>query len=115
MRDRNIMNKHDNQQLHKFYTSSAWIKLRAKVLARDRYECQICKENGKYSKATTVHHVNHVREHIEMALQDTYTDENGMIKRNLISVCKDCHETVCHPERLRHNKHVGYANTERWD
>ena len=95
-----------------FYISKEWRRLRQDVLKADKYECQFCKVNGKYTKATTVHHVNHLDKHPELALEKYYTDNNGNVKRNLISVCKDCHETVCHPERLRHTKEP--LNEERW-
>jgi len=34
-------------------------------------------------------------------------------EKNLEPVCKDCHETVCHPERLRWNKKEPLTE-ERW-
>ena len=87
--------------LHRFYTWSEWLKLRGEVLDDDKHECQMCKAKGKYKKATHVHHVNYLRLHPELALSKFYKDDEGNIKRNLISACKNCHETVCHPERLR--------------
>lgn len=94
-----------------FYHSKEWRRLRRDVLNADKYECQPCKAKGKYTKATHVHHVNHLDKHPELALEKYYSDASGQM-RNLISVCKDCHETVCHPERLRHTKKP--LNKERW-
>ncbi len=95
-----------------FYLSKEWRHLRQEVLSADKYECQHCKAKGKYTRATHVHHVNHLDKHPELALEKYYTDSSGNTKRNLISVCKDCHETVCHPERLTHSKPP--LNEERW-
>ncbi len=59
-----------------------------------------------------MHHVNQLDKHLGFGLEKYYTDVNGKVKPNLISVCKDCHETVCHPERLLHTKKS--LNEERW-
>lgn len=96
-----------------FYESKEWRRLRKEVLQEDKHECQIHKANGQYARANHVHHVNHLDRHPELALEKYYIDENGKRQRNLISVCKDCHETVCHPERLRWNKKEPLTE-ERW-
>lgn len=98
--------------LHAFYTCSEWLHLRAEVLAADKHECQVCKSKGKYKRAELVHHVNHVRQHPELALSKYYTIGQKK-RRNLISVCKDCHETVCHPERMC-NEWKEPLTEERW-
>ena len=95
-----------------FYTSRSWKKLRQKVLELDKHECQRCKARGWYRRATHVHHVNHVRKHPELAMSMIYKADDGAIRRNLISLCKDCHEEA-HPERLRWNKKE-LLNEERW-
>jgi len=97
-----------------FYLSAEWTHLREAVLSSDRWECQICKEHGKYSRAVIVHHVNHVRDCPELALSAYYTDKDGKEQRNLISVCRDCHTRVCHPERMHANRSEPLTN-ERWD
>lgn len=100
-------------QLIQFYTSSPWKRLRTEVLKEQRYDCQCCKERGKHTKANHVHHVNYLRKRPELALSKWYVDKDGGVKRQLIAVCKDCHETVCHPERLRWNKREPITK-ERW-
>ena len=40
-----------------FYKSARWQRLRAMVLRRDGYQCQVTKRYGKRVEATTVHHV----------------------------------------------------------
>lgn len=78
--------------MHPFYISSEWLSLRVDVLDEDKNECQRCKERGVYKKANTVHHVNYVKLHPELALDKYYIDQNGEKKRNLVSLCHDCHE-----------------------
>lgn len=99
---------------HAFYTCSAWLKTRAEILASDHHECQLCKARGIHTRAELVHHVKHLRNYPELGLSRFYLDEEGKEQRNLISVCKDCHETVCHPERLRKKKSKPLT-AERWD
>lgn len=101
--------------VHPFYCSSQWVRLSRQVLDMDKHECQICKQRGRYRKADLVHHVNHVKAAPEKALDIWYTDADGNRQRNLISVCKDCHETVCHPERMRRCKSAPPLTRERWD
>lgn len=101
--------------VHPFYCSSQWVRLSHRVLDMDKHECQLCKERGRYRRAELVHHVNHVRRAPKLALDIWYTDADGNQQRNLISVCKDCHETVCHPERLRKCSGGAPLTRERWD
>lgn len=98
-----------------FYDSPEWRAKRRQILAADRYECQECKRRGRYSRAVIVHHVQHLEDHPELALSDVYTDAHGVDRRQLISVCHDCHETVCHPERLRRAEPEAPPTVERWD
>jgi len=104
----------DAGELWRFYTSARWLALRAEVLGEDLHECQECKAAGRYARATHVHHVNHVRRHPELALARNYIDGDGLVQRNLVSVCRRCHETVCHPERLRGGEPKPQINDERW-
>ncbi len=97
--------------IHRFYTWSKWLKVRGEVLKEDKYECQDCKEKGIYTKATTVHHDNFVRKHPELALEKNYVYD-GKTKRNLISLCFNCHEAR-HGYRKK-NKHK-LITEERWD
>lgn len=95
-----------------FYWWSAWAKCRERVLAYDRYECQLCKAQGRYRKAEIVHHVKHLRDRPELALS-LYDPETG--ERQLISVCKACHEEQ-HQEALRPYQPAQPPVTpERWD
>lgn len=101
-------------RVHDFYVWGKWKAKRHEILDRDKNECQECKKRGKYRAAELVHHVKHLRDHPELALSDTYIDPDGKEHRQLISVCKDCHETVCHPERLRRKEKKKFWTPERW-
>lgn len=94
-----------------FYQWPEWKRVRADVLRLDQYECQKCKaEERKYRKAKIVHHVKHLKDRPDLALE-IYDGE----ERQLISVCKDCHEKL-HPESQRQYKALKMPITqERWD
>ena len=100
--------------IHPFYVSREWRELSASILRDDHRNCQVC---GRANAADLVHHVRHVKRFPQLALSRYYTDEHGRQQRNLISVCRGCHETVCHPERMR--KHQSgrerFVTAERWD
>ncbi len=103
--------------VHPFYLRGEWRAVSAMVLKMDRWECQICKQRGRYSRADLVHHVNHVKRRPDLALDIYFLDADRSRQRNLISVCRSCHENVCHPERLRRMepKKLSFETTERWD
>ena len=71
-----------------FYKSTKWKKKRKAILTRDGYLCQMCKRYGRRTPAETVHHIKHLDEYPELALDN----------RNLISVCSKCHNKL-HPEK----------------
>ena len=100
----------DANKLHDFYICSAWLKLRAEVLEEHKSECQHCKQKGFYKKADTVHHVQYVRKHPELALSKTYIYK-GIEHKNLIPLCHDCHERT-HDYRRKNIKKP--LTEERW-
>lgn len=114
MTDLEFIKKCISEDIHRFYVWRKWRNLNKKIRKDDKNECQICKAKGKYKAAELVHHVKHLKEYPELALSKFYIDENGIKRRNLISVCKDCHETVCHPERMKKNKYKKPVTEERW-
>lgn len=87
----------DQDALWKFYKSKEFVKLKDGILKKQHYECQVCREQGIITKADTVHHIQYVRSHPELALSEYYND-NGQQKRNLIAVCKSCHNKI-HTEK----------------
>lgn len=95
---------------HDFYSWPEWDNLRAEVLKIDNYECQRCKEHHRHRRAVIVHHVRHLKDRPDLALSIYDGDE-----RQLISVCKQCHEEL-HPESQRQYKKTSNPVTsERWD
>lgn len=64
-----------------YLQSPAWARKRAKVLARDNYQCRGCGE----SRATQVHHL-------------TYERVGNELLFDLVAVCDRCHEQ-CHPQK----------------
>lgn len=99
------------EDIHKFYIWGKWKALRKKVLRMDHNECQRCKAKGRYRRATTVHHVNYVKKHPELALEIWY-EWHGRVRRNLISLCHDCHEAVHGYRKQEQQKPL---TEERWD
>lgn len=86
----------------RFYQSKAWRTLRAYRLRYDNQECQACKQQGKHTPATVVHHVVHVRDNPSLAL-DLF---------NLQSLCNSCHN-LAHPEKLLEQQNA-FMVEERW-
>ncbi|WP_303978824.1 HNH endonuclease [Streptococcus danieliae] len=68
-----------------FYNSRAWRKLRLEALARDNFECQWCKKEGRLSNninaALEVDHIMELEYYPELALE----------LDNLRTLCKACH------------------------
>lgn len=93
-----------------FYSWPEWKETRRQVLMMDQYECQICKQNHRYSPAEIVHHVKHLKDRPDLALSMWDGTE-----RQLLSVCKSCHEKL-HPESQRqYAKPAVPLTLERWD
>lgn len=92
------------QKNAKFYTSRTWRRKRKEILIRDNFECQMCKSEGKYSKAQCVHHIKELEDHPELALVD----------ENLISLCFRCHNTVHDKTSNLINKPKKFISEERW-
>ena len=88
---------------HKFYKSKLWTKKRKEILIRDNFECQLCKAQGKVSKAKVVHHIKYYDKYPQLGI----TDEN------LISVCSSCHNKL-HPEK-GFNGESNLIHEERWE
>ena len=67
-----------------FYKSARWQRLRAMVLRRDGYQCQVTKRYGRSVEATTVHHVFPREEFPEYQWEPW----------NLISLAGDVHDEM---------------------
>lgn len=112
-------------ELWRFYKSKQWKKLKRQVLEDNHYECEVCKKAGRVKRfdrtkdgelrlLSTVHHVQHVRDHPELALSRIYKSGDREYI-NLIPVCKACHNAL-HPEKnaKKESKTEKYMNIERW-
>lgn len=99
---------------HRFYKWRKWLRVRREVLELDKFECQRCRNiYHRYRKATTVHHVNPLKERPELSLEIWYRDPaTHKERRNLLSLCHDCHEEV-HGYRKRED--IEPLTQERWD
>ena len=102
-----------------FYNSSAWKHKRMQILDRDHYECQDCRKrikdaaasgtqligrDRKIWRAEEVHHIQELKEHPELGLDDG----------NLVSLCTQCHK-LRHgraPKRFARKKKL--VSMERW-
>ena len=67
-----------------YYKTKRWQRLRAAVLRRDGYACQICKRYGRLTPADTVHHVLPRQEWPAHEWQPW----------NLVSLCAACHDEL---------------------
>lgn len=86
-------------QAKAFYKSWAWKKCREIALIRDDYLCQKCIKQGRLTAANTVHHIIHLKDDPQKALDID----------NLTSVCPTCHERL-HPNRGQEKKEVVRRN-----
>lgn len=108
----------NDKDVHRFYCSTKWQRIRDKVMRLDHYECQLCKSKyHRIRKASMVHHIHHLEDYPNLALE--IYDEEG--NRNLISLCNSCHNEV-HPEKQikfkkiieAKRKSIQNLNPERW-
>lgn len=74
--------------LHEFYTSPVWRRVRAKVLRDNHYECERCKKKGLVMPASTVHHRKYLRMHPETSFVDVYDVITDPVKESYKSVLK---------------------------
>ena len=113
----------DKNELWRFYKSREFMQLRDEVLSEQHHECYLCRQEGKITRATIVHHVKHVRDYPRLALSKYYIDEDGNKQIQLMCVCFKCHEVKCHPNRFKdsrnkqnedRNKEINNKYPERW-
>lgn len=95
-----------DKEKHRFYHSSAWQKMSARIMKRDHYECQECRRNHRLTRASQVHHIIHLEDNRALAL-----DEN-----NLEAVCIQCHN-ILHGrdgKNLPNKRKKKPATEEKW-
>ena len=99
-------------KMPKFYQGKEWKKLKKEVLRADHYECQLCKSKRKLTilnDSSPVHHIKEVKKEPALALSKYYIDRNGKKKRQLISLCEECHNEI--HKRFQKKEPL---NIERW-
>lgn len=92
----------DNEVI-KFYHTKPWRLVRAERLKLDHNECQVCKAEGRHRRASTVHHLKHVRDYPSLALTLNNTE----------TICRE-HHNIEHPEKLQDFRKDKFGNDERW-
>lgn len=96
-----------------FYDWAEWLRMRDKVLAMDRNECQHCKAKHRYKKAIIVHHVKYLKDRPDLALS-IFDPDTG--ERQLVSLCRACHEAQHSDRRCKPcNRAKRFVTRERWD
>lgn len=100
-------------KVEKFYQTKEWKDIRTEVLEEHCYECQECLKQGRYTRATCVHHVNELKDRPDLALSKYYVDHKGVKHKQLLPLCNKCHNIVHDKLRsfLEGNK---FTNVERW-
>lgn len=108
----------NDKDVHRFYCSTKWQRIRDKVMRLDHYECQLCKSKyHRISKASMVHHVHHLEDYPNLALE--IYDEEG--HRNLIcfsgctSLWHELHRLIKFKKIIEaKRKSIQNLNPERW-
>lgn len=77
---------------NRFYHSKKWKEIRAYILQRDFYLCQICKTPN----CNTVHHIK------ELTPQNINDSSITVNPSNLITVCNRCHNLI--HDRYKHSE-----------
>ena len=77
-----------DRQYTDFYKTKEWLTVRGIALARDRYQCVMCKRKGIITMATMVHHIIPVKKDWNKRLELS----------NLMSLCECCHNGIDHNE-----------------
>lgn len=101
-------------QRNKIYKTAKWTKVREEVLKLDHFECQRCNHNifksdepKRISKAVLVHHIYEAKDFPQYQYSIWV---NG--RRNLVSLCFDCHEII---HKRKRNRAIEFTTEERFD
>lgn len=101
-------------KVEEFYQTDDWKELRADVLEEFHNECQECLKHGKLTtEELCVHHVNELKQRPDLALSKYYTDVEGNKQRQLIPLCKICHNIV-HDKLGNWQRKDKFTNEEKW-
>jgi len=105
-----------NGCMYKVYHLGVWKRKRRKVIKDFHNECYDCKLKGIITNGTKkhpleVHHIKPLKLFPHLFLEETYIDEEGNEKRNLIPLCHKCHDI--REGRFKENV-TKFVNEERW-
>lgn len=104
----------EENKIEEFYQTDDWKELRAEVLEELHNECQECLKHGELTtEELCVHHVNEVKDRPDLALSKFYIDSDGNQQRQLIPLCKICHNKV-HKKLEKWQKKDKFTNEELW-
>jgi len=81
--------------IERFYTSTAWRKCRASVLADHGGLCQICLSKGLIVPAVHVHHKVH------LTAENINDPAIALDSSNLMALCEECHAEQHRTKRWR--------------
>ena len=105
----------DHDCMDEFYNTRTWRRTRRAVLELDHHECQLCRAKGRVARASVAHHVNYLKARPDLALCIWLTNSEGVTSRNILSLCKDCHEAEHDRQAVFLSTRVKQAVTlERW-
>lgn len=108
----------NDNKAYKIYKCAEFTRLKKRILEKNHFECALCKENNKITRANTVHHIQEVKKHPELAFEEFYIDRDGIKQKNLIPLCFDCHNAIHERYGYRPNqtkeKSETFVNEERW-
>ena len=82
-------------EIERFYTTTAWRKCRAAVLAEHGGLCQICLSKGLIEPAVHVHHKVH------LTPENVNDPRIALDSSNLIALCEECHAEQHRTKRWR--------------
>ena len=88
-----LMNKDPN--IERFYTTTAWRKCRASVLAEHGGLCQVCLSKGLIEPAVHVHH------RVPITPENLDDPRITLDRSNLMALCEECHAEQHRTRRWR--------------
>ena len=103
---------------NQIYKTKEWEKLREEVFALDHYECVRCNHTlfqtstpKKLTRPTVVHHIFEAEKYPAYKY-DIWVNINGHVYRNLVSLCRNCHEEIHGRGKKAKDE---FTNEERFD
>ena len=86
---------HHDEAIERFYTTRAWRKARASVLADHGGLCQLCLAKGLIVPAVHVHH------RIPLTPDNMDDPKIALDSSNLMALCEECHAEQHRTKRWR--------------